>query len=86
MADVRKSIDQLKREHDEDRALYGKPFFHEKSGQEYQLLFCSFDEATNEKQAVYVLCSMPWLKFTRPFDDFKSKFEEGHASDKKEAR
>lgn len=80
MSDHRKSIHQLKVEHDEDRELYGKPFVHRGSGEEYQLLFCAFDEASNQKIAVYVLCALPWLKFTRPFTEFKERFTEGFAA------
>ena len=81
MSDNRKSIHQLKVEHDEDRHLYGRSFMHNASGEDYQLLFCAFDEATNEKQAVYVLSAIPWMKFTRPFAEFKERFTEGRSED-----
>jgi hypothetical protein len=74
---VRKSLQQMKAEHDQDRQLIGKTFHHYKTGDDYQLLFATWDEETNEKQAVYVLCAMPWLKFNRPFEDFKARFIEG---------
>ena len=77
MTDIRKTIDQLKTEHDEDRKMYGRVFHHKRSKENYQLIFCAFSECGNIKQAVYVLCSMPWLKFVRPFDEFKDSFEEG---------
>ena len=84
MTDKRKSIAELKAEYDEDRHLYGKPFYHNKSREDYQLLFPAWDEQSNEKQAVYVLSSMPWLKFTRPFDEFKLKFTQGRSADQLE--
>lgn len=78
MSDNRKSIAILKSEVDTFRQYQGKIFNHSKSGEEYQLLFCAFDEATNEIQAVYCLCAMSWLKFTRPMSQFLEKFELGH--------
>jgi hypothetical protein len=78
MSNTRKSLQKLKEEHDEDRKNYGKIFRHIKSGDTYQLLFPAFDEATNEKLAIYVLVAMPWLKFTRPMTEFLEKFEPGH--------
>jgi hypothetical protein len=81
MTDSRKSIHQLKVEHDEDRRLYGRSFVHNATGEDYHLLFCAFDEATNEKLAVYGLSAMPWMKFTRPFAEFKERFTEGRSTD-----
>ncbi len=74
---VRKTLQQMKSEYDRDREMYGKVFHHYKTGDDYQLLFPVWNEETNDKEAVYVLCAMPWLKFQRPFDEFKSKFIEG---------
>ena len=74
---TRKTLQQIKSEYDQDRKLYGKVFHHYKSGDDYQLLYPSWHEETNEKMAVYVLCAMSWLKFTRPFEEFKAKFIEG---------
>lgn len=85
MTEHRKSIHQLKKEHDEDRKLYGKPFVHRGSGEDYQLLFCAFSESTNEKIAVYCLSAMPWLKFTRPFTEFTERFREGRSNDPQSA-
>lgn len=76
---TRKSIASLKAEHDIYRKYHNKTFTHTKSGEEYQFLFTCFDEATNEIQAVYCLCAMTWLKFTRPIGEFLEKFEEGHS-------
>lgn len=86
MSDHRKSIHQLKVEHDQDRELYGKPFVHRGSGEGYQLLFCAFDEGTNQKMAVYCLSAMPWLKFTRPFTEFVERFTQGHAHEMEEKK
>lgn len=76
---TRKSLQQMKSEYDEDRHLYGKVFHHYKSGDDYQLLFPVWSEETNEKMAVFVLCAMSWLKFVRPFEEFKASFIEGPA-------
>lgn len=75
--DIRKSIHVLKGEYDEDRELYGKPFHHHRTKEDYQLLFPVWDEHSNAKQAVYCLSAMPWLKFVRPFEEFKTSFIEG---------
>lgn len=77
-SDNRKSIAALKAEHDIYRPINGKIFNHTKSGEEYQLLFTAFNESTNEIEAVYCLCAMTWLKFTRPIGEFLEKFEMGH--------
>ena len=74
----KKSIHQLKVEHDKARPLVGKSFVHKTSGESYQLLFTAFEKHSQELTAVYVLSSMPWLKFTRPYDEFMERFELGH--------
>jgi len=74
--DVRKSLPTLKAEVDEYKKMAGKTFIHTKSGEAYQLLFFAFEEGSNDLVAVYVLCAMPWLKFTRPVAQFIEKFEE----------
>lgn len=79
MADTRKSLQRMKAEYDQDRHLYGKVFHHYKNGDDYQLLYPAWSEDANEKMAVFVLCAMPWLKFTRPFAVFKETFVEGPA-------
>lgn len=76
MVDTRKSLPTLKAEVDEYRELVGKTFCHTKSGENYQLLFLAFEESTNDLVAIYVMSAMPWLKFTRPVDQFIEKFEE----------
>lgn len=76
---TRKSLQQMKAEYDEDRQLYGKVFHHYKQGDDYQLLFPVWSEDKNEKMAVFVLCAMSWLKFVRPFEEFKASFIEGPA-------
>jgi len=81
MPQKRKSIAALKAEYDEDRELYGQPHVHNKTGEDYQLLYPTWDEETNEKQAVYVLSAMSWLKFTRNFEEFKTKFTPGRSSE-----
>jgi hypothetical protein len=78
MTDNRKSIAILKSEVDTYKQYQNKIFNHTKSGEEYQLLFCAFDESTNQILAVYCLCAMSWLKFVRPMGEFLEKFELGH--------
>lgn len=76
MNDKRKSIAKLKEEHDQYVKAKGKTYVHNKSKETYQFLFIAFDEQSNEIQAIYVLCAMPWLKFTRPCKEFFEKFTE----------
>lgn len=74
----RLSIHQLKEKHDKYIELKNKVFIHNKSGEKYQLLFTAFSESENEVEAIYCLCTMPWLKFTRPISEFLNSFSEGH--------
>jgi len=84
MTDTRKTPDALKREYDGDREMYGKTFHHRKTQEDYQLLFPAFHESTNEKLAVYCLCSQSWSKFICPFDKFIESFIEGSATTARE--
>lgn len=81
MTQQRKSIAALKAEYDQYRPLHGKPFMHTKSGEDYQFLFTSFNEETNQIEVVYCLSAMTWLKFTRPVEEFLEKFTEGRSQD-----
>ena len=80
-----KTIAQLKAEYDQDRHLYNRPFVRNETGEDYQLLFPTWDAETQEKQAVIVLSCMSWNKITMPFEQFKREFTEGRSSEMGEA-
>lgn len=72
----KKPIEQLVAEHAEFTKYVGKIFVHHKSQQTYQLLFTAHDTESQELMAVYCLCAMTKLKFTRSMAEFLEKFEE----------
>lgn len=78
MSDVRKTLQQLIKELDEHRHMEGKRYRHLKTGDGYILLFFSFDESTNEKEAVYCFAHFPRVKFHCPIDHFLEAFEQDH--------
>ncbi len=78
MPDIRKTLPQLIAELDQVRHLTGKVFRHLKSGDKFTLLFFSFDESTNDMNAVYCFTIMPRIKFHCPVDHFIDGFEQEH--------
>lgn len=78
MPDTRKTLQQLIAELNDHRQMEGKRYRHIKSGDGYILLFFSFSESTNEKEAVFSMAAFPRIKFHCPVDHFLEAFEADH--------